>query len=317
MSVFVKQTATPCAFTSSDSWVILSPIEQSIKHKIESAGTPLKDWGVNIYRGILTGCNEAFIIDEAKRAEILSWCQDDAERKRTGEIIRPILRGRDIKRYAYEWAHLYIIATFPAFHLDINDYPAIKKHLSSFGKERLEQTGREHIVNGLRVKARKKSNNKWFETQDTIGYWDDFSKPKILWMDLSDVPTFAYDDNAHFANNTVYFLSGRKDLLFLLGYLNSKIATYLFSQVGSTSGVGTTRWQAFTMERLFVPHVTPEKVSRMTGLVNRILTAKKANPAIDMSSIEQEIDRLVYSLYGLTAEEVAVIEYKLSCESPK
>ena len=94
MSVFVKQTATPCAFTSSESWVILSPIEQSIKRKIESVGTPLKNWGVNIYRGILTGCNEAFIIDEAKRAEILANCQDAAERERTEQIIRPILRLR-------------------------------------------------------------------------------------------------------------------------------------------------------------------------------------------------------------------------------
>ena len=94
-------------------------------------------------------------------------------------------------------------------------------------------------------------------------------------MDLSDVPTFAYDDNAQFANNTVYFLSGREDLLYLLGYLNSKIATYLFSQIGSTSGVGTTRWQAFTMEQLFVPRATPEKQSQIAGLVNRIIAAKK------------------------------------------
>ena len=91
MSVFVKRNATPCTFTSSDSWVILSPIEQSIKGKIEAVGTPLKDWGVNIYRGILTGCNEAFIIDETKRTEILSWCKDTNERKRTDELIRPLL----------------------------------------------------------------------------------------------------------------------------------------------------------------------------------------------------------------------------------
>ena len=93
MSVFVKQTATPCAFTSSDSWVILSPIEQSIKRKIESVGTPLKDWGVNIYRGILSGCNEAFIIGENKRTEILTQCADEAERKRTEQIIRPSVQG--------------------------------------------------------------------------------------------------------------------------------------------------------------------------------------------------------------------------------
>ena len=134
MSVFVKQAATPCAFTSSDSWVILSPIEQSIKRKIESVGTPLKDWGVNIYRGILTGCNEAFIIDQNKRAEILAQCADAAERERTEQIIRPILRGRDIKRYGYDWAGLYLIVTHNGIpekgirQIDIENYPSIKRH---------------------------------------------------------------------------------------------------------------------------------------------------------------------------------------------
>ena len=90
MSVFVEQTAKPCAFTSSESWVILSPIEQRIKHKIKSVGTPLKDWNIQINYGIKTGCNEAFIINEAKRAEILANCRNAAERNRTEQIIRPI-----------------------------------------------------------------------------------------------------------------------------------------------------------------------------------------------------------------------------------
>ena len=304
----MKHAATPCAFTSSESWVILSPIEQSIKRKIEAVGTPLKDWDIQINYGIKTGCNEAFIIDEAKRAEILENCHDAAERKRTEQIIRPILRGRDIKRYAYEWAHLYIIATFPALHLDIEDYPAVKRYLLSFGKERLEQTGKEYVLNGQRIKARKKSNNEWFETQDTIGYMDDFAKPKIVWMDLSDVPTFAYDDNAQFANNTVYFLSGATNTLFLLGYLNSKIAMYLFSQIGSTSGVGTTRWQAFTMERLLVPSAILAQQAPIIALVDRILAAKKADSAADTSALEEEIDTLVYGFYDLTEAEIAVVE---------
>ena len=307
MSVFVERTAKPSAFTSSDSWVILSPIEQRIKRKIESVGTPLKDWGVNIYRGILTGCNEAFIIDENKRAEILAQCADAAERQRTEQIIRPILRGRDIKRYAYEWAHLYIIATFPAKHLDIEDYPAVKKHLLSFGMERLEQTGREHFINGKRIKSRKKSGNKWFETQDTISYMDDFGKPKIVWMDLSDVPTFAYDSKSRFVNNTVYFMTGNINLLFMLGYLNSKMATYLFSQIGSTSGVGTTRWQAFTMERLLVPAATPVQQAEIAGLVENGFTGKAADRSTDTSALEAKIDALVYRLYGLADDEIAAI----------
>ena len=164
---------TVCDFATSDIWVILSPIEQSIKRKIEAVGTPLKDWDINIYRGVLTGCNEAFIISTEKRNEILSNCQTEDERQRTEELIRPILRGRDIKRYGYDWAGLYLIATFPSRHYDIEQYPAVKDYLLSFGKERLEQTGKTYMVNGQKVKARKKTNNKWFETQDSISYWDD------------------------------------------------------------------------------------------------------------------------------------------------
>ena len=307
MSVFVKHAATPCAFTSSDSWVILSPIEQSIKCKIESVGMPLKDWGVNIYRGILTGCNEAFIIDEGKRAEILANCQDAAERERTEQIIRPILRGRDIKRYGYDWAGLYLIATHNGFpekgikRIDIKNYPSIKRHLDAHWEKIVSRSDMGDTPYNLR----------------SCAYMEDFNKPKIVWMDLSDVPTFAYDGNAQFANNTVYFLSGRENLLYLLGYLNSKIATYLFAQIGSTSGVGTTRWQAFTMERLLVPRATSDKQSQIIGFVDQILTERRENPYADTSLIEQAIDRLVYRLYGLTDEEATVIEDKLYRETPK
>ena len=168
MSDFVRQQDTICDFSTSDSWVVLSPIEQSIKRKIEAVGTPLKDWDIQINYGIKTGCNEAFIIDTAKRNEILDNCQTEEERKRTEELIRPILRGRDIKRYGYEWAELWLIATFPSRHYNIEDYPAVKQYLLSFGIERLEQTGKVHNVNGERIKSRKKTNNKWFETQDSI-----------------------------------------------------------------------------------------------------------------------------------------------------
>ena len=161
-----------CSFDTSDSWVVLSPIEQSIKRKIEAVGTPLKEWDIQIYRGVLTGCNDAFIIDTAKRNEILSNCQTEEERQRTAELIRPILRGKDIKRYGYEWADLWLIATFPSRHYDIDLYPAVKQYLLAFGIERLEQTGKVHTVNGEQIKSRKKTNNKWFETQDSISYWD-------------------------------------------------------------------------------------------------------------------------------------------------
>ena len=133
----MQQSGAVCEFTNSDSWVILSPIEQSIKRKIESVGTPLKDWDINIYRGVLTGYNEAFIISTEKREEILANCQSEDERERTAELIRPILRGRDIKRYGYNWANLWLINTHNGIRgklerIHIEDYPTVKAHLDQY-----------------------------------------------------------------------------------------------------------------------------------------------------------------------------------------
>ena len=170
--------------------MILSDIEQRIKAKIEAIGTPLKDWDISINYGIKTGFNDAFIIDGKKRAELI------AQDPKSEEIIRPILRGRDIKRYGYEFADLYIITTFPSLKIDIESYPAVKQHLLSFGYDRLKQTGDKG--------ARKKTNNKWFETQDSISYWEDFYKQKILYQELTQGSCFFLDKEAqYFVSNTL------------------------------------------------------------------------------------------------------------------
>ena len=130
----MKQLYIPITFKQQESWVILTPIEAQIKQKIEQAGTPLRNWNIRINYGIKTGYNDAFIIDSSQRDAILSQCQTDDEREKTAAIIRPILRGRDIKRYGYEWAGLYLIATFPSKNYNIEDYPAIRDYLLSFGK---------------------------------------------------------------------------------------------------------------------------------------------------------------------------------------
>ena len=235
LSDFVRQQHTICDFSTSDSWVVLSPIEQSIKRKIEMVGTPLKNWNIHIFRGVLTGCNEAFIINTNTRNEILSNCKDADERKRTEELIRPILRGRDIKRYGYEWAGLYLIATFPSRHYDIEQYPAVKKyllsyadsylrsskcddiantHLAEFCLQKLAQTGKVVVIDGTEVtisgkkeKARKKTSNKWFETQDSINYWDDFSKPKLFYADITQHLNFCLCRDVMYCNNTTYFIT--------------------------------------------------------------------------------------------------------------
>ena len=297
MSDFVQQNASNVDFSSmgSDSWVILSPIELSIKKKIEAVGVPLKDWDINIYRGVLTGYNEAFIISTDKRNEILSNCQSQDERQRTEELIRPILRGRDIKRYGYDWAGLYLIATFPSRHYDIDQFPAVKAHLLSFGIERLEQTGKTHIVNGEKIKARKKTNNKWFETQDSISYWDDFNKTQIVWLELTDEPKFALV-NKMVSLNTVFFMTGMH-LPHILGQLNSKLITWYFHKcLGARSGVGTNRWLKYTIEQLpLAPYA--EGYGEKAHMLSKNYSV----------NCDEAVNHLTCCLFGLTEAEEEIV----------
>ena len=146
---------------SQDTWFIGSNAELKLREKIERMGKPLKEWDVKMYRGVLTGLNEAFIIDTATRDRLV------AEDPKSAEILKPILRGRDIKRYSYEWAGLWLIATFPSLHLDIGEYPAVKNYLlNNFDIRQLEQSGKKYPK--LNINARKLTNNNWFETQDTL-----------------------------------------------------------------------------------------------------------------------------------------------------
>ena len=291
MSDFVQQQNNTCDFKTSDSWVILSPIEQSIKRKIEAVGTPLKDWDIQINYGIKTGYNEAFIISTEKRNEILDNCLTEDERKRTEELIRPILRGRDIKRYGYEWAGLYLIATFPSRHYDIEEYPAVKQHLLSFGMERLEQTGKKYTINGQQVTARKKTNNKWFETQDSISYWEDFSHPKIVWGNLNLTGSYCMATEGMFINAPSPFIATSN--LAILHILNSKVADYYIRSLGVTRNGGYFEYKPMFVEKFPIPQ---------QGLFDIALY-----PAHPTALQEQEICNKVYQLYGLTEEEISFI----------
>ena len=295
LSDFVQQQGVYCEFSNGNSWIILSPIEQSIKRKMEAIGTPLKDWDIQINYGIKTGFNDAFIITTEKRDEILANCQTEEERIRTDELIRPILRGRDIKRYGYDWAKLYLIATFPSRHYDIEQYPAVKQHLLSFGKERLEQTGKTYSVNGEKVKARKKTNNKWFETQDSISYWEDFYKPKIVWGNLNLTASYAMiQDNSFINAPSPMIVPASK---FLLAVLNSQLADYYIRHLGVTRNGGYFEYKPMFVEKLPVPQSVDAKV--VTDIESYV-----------DSKNETEIDKAVYMFYGLTEEEILYINQK-------
>ena len=284
LSDFVQQQNTVCDFNSSESWVILSPIEQSIKRKIEAVGTPLKDWDINIYRGVLTGCNEAFIIDTKKREEILNNCQTEDERQRTAELIRPILRGRDIKRYGYVDNGLYLINTHNGVRgriprIKIEDYPAIKAHLDQYWDKIEKRADQGDTPYNLR----------------NCAYLEDFGKQQIIWIELSDEPKFALAENI-FSMNTVFFLTG-EHILHLLGLLNSQLIKWYFKHcIGTTSGVGTNRWLKYTIEK--IPMVTiSHKLEELSLSISR-----NFSPNTDL-----EIDLLVCHLYNLNDEEINYI----------
>ena len=298
MSDFVRQNAVATDFSTSDSWVILSPIEQSIKRKIEEIGTPLKDWDINIYRGVLTGYNEAFIISTEKRNEILNNCQNPEERLRTEELIRPILRGRDIKRYGYDWAGLYLIATFPSRHYDIELYPALKKFLQTFSIERLEQTGKSYIIEGVKIKARKRTNNKWFETQDSISYWDDFNKPKAMWKIIGSNICFSFDFNSMYCNNAVNIITGDPDhLLQFVGLMNSKLFEW-YLKISNEAPIADERVQLYvtTLEKTLLKLDFPNDFSNI--IRNRI----------NGTATDTDVNNAVYQVYDLSDEEIGYIE---------
>ena len=288
MSVFVRQNSVDSKFENSDSWVILSSIEKQIKEKIERIGTPLKDWDISINYGIKTGYNEAFIISGEKRKELIE--QDP----KSAEIIRPILRGRDIKRYSCEFADLYIITTFPSLKIDIEQFQAIKQHLLSFGYDRLKQTSE--------LGARKKTNNQWFETQDAISYWDDLNRQKIIWGEISDKPKFCIDYHGDFVNEATTFLMTGNSLLFLLGFLNSKLSEYLFSKIGTTTGVGTVRWKKFTIEQLPVPILKPAEIEIIESMVLKMLNNSEINDS------SRGVSYKIYEFLQLSSEEINFIE---------
>ena len=288
LSDFVQQQHTACDFSTSDSWVILSPIEQSIKRKIEAVGTPLKDWDIQINYGIKTGCNEAFIISTEKRKEILNNCQTEDERKRTAELIRPILRGRDIKRYGYVDNGLFLINTHNGIRnklprIDINDYPAVKTHLDQYWD---------------RISTRADKGDTPYNLRN-CAYLEDFSKPKIIWKIIGSRLAFAIDNNGIMLNNACYLLTGNH-LAHILGFLNSSPLIW-YSEITNMNktGVGDAQVGAQNIILFPIPSTINEEV---VEIVEQLLSTP-AN-----SNLKRILSERIYAIYGLDIEEISYLE---------
>ncbi|WP_187869785.1 class I SAM-dependent DNA methyltransferase [Helicobacter pylori] len=310
-SLLMKQNAL-----STESFIFANATLLDLRDKIESVGTPLKDWDIQINYGIKTGANEAFIIPTEKRDAILKNCDDlqkdergMSERERTKELIKPILRGKDIKRYSYEWAHLWVINTHNGYTsatkskippIDIEKYPATKAHLDAHWDTIVTRSDQGDTPYNLR----------------NCAYLEDFEKEKIVYSEIVQEPRF-YLDNGEcelgyfYAEATSFILTG-EHLRYLLGMLHSKLITFAFKTFYAGGGLGESgyRYKKAFIERLPIPQITEnqELADKIIALVEQILQTKAKDPKANTQGLEKEIDALVYQLYHLTDEEIKIIE---------
>ena len=286
----MQQTGTECEFSGSDSWVILSPIEQSIKRKIEAVGTPLKDWDVQINYGIKTGYNDAFIISTEKREEILANCQSEDERKRTAELIRPILRGRDIKRYGYNWANLWLINTHNGIRgklerIHIEDYPAVKAHLDQYWDKISKRADKGETPYNLR----------------NCAYLEDFSKPKIVYPNMTKYMPFVYDESRFLTNQKCFIITGGC-MAYLTAFFNSSIFKFCFRDSFPELQGGTRELSKIFFDKIPIKKISPEQNEAFRKAVTSIQLNYTKEAAIS-------VDNMLFDLYNLTNEECKVIGY--------
>ncbi len=302
---------------STESFIFANATLLDLRDKIESVGTPLKDWDIQINYGIKTGANEAFIITTEKRDAILKNCDDAqkdergmSERERTKELIKPILRGKDIKRYSYEWAHLWVINTHNGYTsafkskippIDIEKYPATKAHLDSHYDAIVTRSDQGDTPYNLR----------------NCAYLEDFEKEKIVYGEIVQEPRFYLDNGecelgVFYAEATSFILTG-EHLRYLLGMLHSKLITFAFKTFYAGGGLGESgyRYKKAFIERLPIPQITEknqELADKITDGAKQILALKEKDPKANTQGLEKEIDALVYQLYHLTDEEIKTIE---------
>ncbi|MCF8378614.1 MAG: Eco57I restriction-modification methylase domain-containing protein [Bacteroidales bacterium] len=291
---YIAQNAIlyPNKFLNTKAWSFENPEYLSIVKKIELKGKPLKEWGININRGVLTGYNEAFIIDEVLKDQLI---EDDSN---SAEIIKPLLRGRDIQKYKADKNTKWLIGTFPSLKLKIEEFPSIKTYLQTFGK-RLEQSGE--------IGSRKKTAHNWFETQDNIAFWADFKKPKLVWKRIGSVLRFSYDETGVYCLDSTCIATGEK-VKFLSAVLNSKLCRTELFRIAPKTGTGDLIISVQAIEPLHVPIPSKEQETQILNIFEQILALKESNLIADTESFEKEIDKFVYELYGLTEEEIKIVE---------
>jgi len=271
-------------------WLLTNDKTSYLKNKIEKNGKPLKDYGFVIYRGILTGLNNAFIIDEDLKNTLI---EKDAKNR---ELLKPLIQGKNIRKYQYESSGLWLINThngikeknIPPINAT-RDYPEIFKHLENYLPE---------------IQNRVDKGNHWSNLRN-CAYLNEFEKDKIIWQGVAKRIEFSLDTDKIFGDVTTFFMTGN-NLKYFLAILNSKLLQYTLLNIYLEGDTFKSKNQI--LQNFPIPDIKTEKQEIIIILVDQILAAKAANPKADTSVLEKQIDELVYKLYELTEEEIAIIE---------
>ena len=302
MSDYIKQHAINLDYHTGESWIILNEIEQSIKKKIEAVGTPLKDWNIKINRGILTGLNEAFIISKEKKDELVK-----ADPK-SAEIIRPILRGRDIKRNKIDFQDIYIINSHNGYisedgtkipPVNINDYPAIKEWLDNGEWNTKPEKG----SNYERLEKRTDQGITPYNLR-SLAYMDDFFKPKIIYPNMTKYLPFYLDKDNFLVNQKAFIITGN-NLGSLIAFLSSALFRYAFSNNFPELQGGTRELSKIFFENIQVKRGTIDSEKAYLSLIYKIQNYRKNN--VSTSVLEQQLNNKIFKDYDLSPEEIKVI----------
>ncbi|EIB1741058.1 class I SAM-dependent DNA methyltransferase, partial [Campylobacter coli] len=288
---------------SKESFTFSDENTSALKAKIERIGTPLKEWqGLNIYRGILTGYNEAFIITTEKRNEILANCKDKAEKERTAKLIRKMLRGRDIKRYSYEWAGLWVINAHNGYKnqngekveaINIENYPSLKKHFDEFYPQLEKRADKGLAPYNLR----------------NCAYIEEFEREKIVYSEIVRKPQFYLDTKLNFYAEATSFILTGENLKYLIAFLNNDFVAFIFKTfyAGGNLGENGFRYKKAFLEKLPIPKINSKNqklADELINLVDEILKAKEQDKNANTQELENKINSLVYKLYNLTEDEI-------------
>lgn len=288
--IFEKECITIEQFPET-SWIISNQSSFDIKTKVEAQGTKLIDWDIKICYGIKTGLNEAFIIDGKTKDELI------AKDSKSIQIIKPLLRGRDVKKFYYDYQDLWLINVHNGIKekginpINIDEYPAVKTFLDLQWEKLSKRTDKGDTPYNLR----------------NCAYLEDFEKPKIIYSELTKFLYFSYDKNNKYIDKTAFILTGT-DLEYLTSFLNSKLFKFTFANDFSEIQGNTRVLSKVIFEQLPIKKIPSIEQQPFIDKVNEILALKSQNPQADTLALEQEIDAMVYELYGLSEEEIAIIE---------